>query len=67
MSDKIYDNENKLSHCFGMVAGGCLAIGGALLNSLFVRPLKRLFSKATGKKTNNLGGLATDIMPLNHE
>lgn len=64
MSDKVVSN---LSHNFGMLAGGCLAVGGAVLNSFFVRPLKRLFSKATGIKTNNLGSLATDIMPLNHE
>lgn len=64
MSDKV---ENDLSHKFKMVVGGISVISGAVLNSLLVRPVKSLFSKATGIKTNNLGSLASDIMPLNHE
>lgn len=59
--------ESDLSHKFEMVVGGISVIGGAVLNLLLVRPVKSLFSKATGIKTNNSGNLFSDLIPLNHE
>ena len=59
--------ESNLEHNFKMVAGGVAVIGGAIINSLLVRPVKSLFSLANGTNKKTSGSFVSDIMPFNHE
>ncbi len=56
---------------FEMAVGGVLVIGGAVVNSLVVRPLQRLFSAAAGavgiKRPQPQSSFTNDIMPLECE
>jgi hypothetical protein len=67
------DNTRKsnLADAFEMSVGGVMVIGGAIINSLLVRPAQRLFNgaaKAVGfKRPAPTGSFTSDIMPFDHE
>jgi len=69
--NSIEQQVDNVSHHFKIVAGGIIVIGGALANSLVVRPFKRLFSSSAGlvgkKVARPESSFSTDVMPLNHE